>query len=135
MYGDMQSSDADENKKRITYSTKTIDVARCADCKKKHGQAKLYNAFCIIMLAVMLAGAILAVTSAVEGWIWGLALGLSLGLFFLFIVSKGFTLKGINNKSAAKKEYPEVEGFLARGYKFGKNPSYDESVKTNGAVS
>lgn len=133
MYGELQASDAEENKKRIAYSTKIIDVPRCADCKKTHMQAKIANVFIAIMAVVMLASVLAAVIGTwVAQWIWGVALGLSVGFIIMLFVLKVFIMHGAKKISAAKKDYPPVVDLLCEGYKFGKNPSYEESVQTNG---
>jgi len=132
MYGEMQSSDTEDNKKRITYSTKIIDVPRCADCRKSHAQAKMANVLIIIMAVVLLVSALAAVAGTwVAEWIWSFALGLCVGCIIMLFILKIFILRDIKKESAAKKDYPQVVDLLCEGYKFGKNPSYEESV-TNG---
>jgi hypothetical protein len=135
MYGEMLATDPEENKKRIEYSTKKIEVPRCTDCKKSHAQAQGADVWMIIMLVLMVAAGISAVSSLSAQWIWGMALGFGLGAIILLFILKSFILKGVKKLSSAKKEYPQVEDLLARGYKFGKNPSYEESVQQNGAVA
>lgn len=129
MYGEVQATDPEENKKRIEYSTKKIEVPRCADCKKSHGQAKTVNVFMVVMLVLIVAAAVTAVASLVAQWAWGMVIGFGIGAIILLLILKGFIMKGIKKESAAKKEFPQVMDLLSRGYKFGKNPSYDESIQ------
>lgn len=136
MYGEMQASDAEENKKRIAYSTKIIDVPRCADCKKSHAQAKIADVVIVIMVVFLLASVLAAVVGTwVPQWVWGVALGLAAGFIIMLFVLKIFILRGGKKISAAKKDYPPVVDLLCEGYKFGKNPSYEESLQTNDKVA
>jgi Flp pilus assembly protein TadB len=135
MYGEVQASDTEENKKRITYSTKKVDVPRCADCKKSHTQAGIANVFIIIMAVFLLASVLCAVAAVwVQPWLWGLVMGLATAFIIMLFVLKIFILRGIKKVSAAKREYPQVVDLMVEGYKFGKNPSYEESV-TNGTTA
>lgn len=129
MYGEIKATDPEENKKRIEYSTKKIDVPRCADCKKKHAQARTVNVFLVVILALLAAGAVAAIFSLVGQWLWGFVLGFGAGVVLVLFIHKGYILKGIKLPSAAKKSFPQVKDLLAKGYKFGKNPSYEESVQ------
>ena len=133
MYGEIQSFDEPVNKKFVEYTTQIIDVPRCADCKKKHGIARFRSILAGLMVAAMLASGLCALTS-VPDWIWAFALGLSIGFFVLFLSLRSIALKGIKKESAAKKVYPEVVDLLDKKCKFGKRPSYGESIKPNGSV-
>jgi len=133
LYGEVEASDADENKKRIAYSTQTFDVPRCAECKKKHRRSRLYIVLCLAMAVLMLAAAVCAL-AGIPGWLWGLVLGLGTGFCAMFFALRMMTLKGIKKESDAKKDYPEIVDLLCKGYKFGKRPSYEEIVRPNGTA-
>ena len=132
MYGEIQASDTEENKKRIEYSTRRIDVPRCADCKKSHAQAKTVHLLMILMGVLLIASVLAAVAGWVSQWLWGAGIGFAVGVALMLLVLKGYILRGIKKESAAKKDFPQVVDLLGEGYRFGKNPTYEESVQING---
>ena len=135
MYGELLAADTEENKKRIAFSTKIVDVPRCADCKKAHTQSKMANLLLIVMGVLFLASLITALAGTwVAQWVWGLVMGLAIGAGFMLLVLQAFILKGVKKKAAAKKDFPQVVDLLCEGYKFGKNPSYEESI-SNGSTA
>jgi hypothetical protein len=128
LYGEVEASEAADNKKRIAYSTQVFDVPRCAECKKKHGGARLFLGLAAAM-AVLIAAAVVSALFNIPGWLWGLALGLGVGFGVMFLVVRSMSQKGIKKESDAKKDYPEIVDLLCKGYKFGKRPSYEEITK------
>lgn len=130
MYGEVQTSDIPINKKRIAYSAQAVEVPRCGDCKDKHAKARFYTVLSSLMIGIIVAAGACILT-AIPDWIPAFIIGLSFGFLILFQTLRSIALHGIKKETAAKRHYPQVTELLSMGYRFGKRPSYEESIKTN----
>lgn len=106
----------------IAYRVRHVEVPRCANCHRRHRQARFASDLSVLFFIVAVAAAPAIILKWTPPLISGIWLGLAVGLVLTALVSVKLILKGIHSLRKSHAKYPEIQELLKQGYRFGQRP-------------